>query len=116
MIYITIIVIICYCWCGLILRPFHYLTKKKNRLTIEILEKIHIFHVFLRKIKDKKLRKSNQIRNHLVLLLPPLVWLDFGCFYYLTKKINLQIDVLEKIHRFLMFQRNMKKKKLKRSY
>ena len=39
-----------------------------------------------------------------------------GRFYYLTKKIILQIEVLEKSHRFLVFLRNMKEKKLRRSY
>ena len=60
----------CYCWCGVISRLFHYLThthkkkkKKKTDLQIAILEKIHMFYVFLREIEDKKLRKSNQIKK-----------------------------------------------------
>ena len=76
----------CYCWCGLILRPFHYLTQKKKILTystVEILEKIHIFHVFLRKIKDKKLRKSNQIKKSFNII---VVWLDLWTFLPFNKE------------------------------
>ena len=57
----------CYHWCGLILGPFHYLTKKKKKtdLQIAILENTHRFLVFLRKMKANKLRRSYQMNiNH----------------------------------------------------
>ena len=54
----------CYHLCGLISRHFHYLTKKVD-LQIVILENIHKFLVFLRKMKDKKFRRSYQMNmNH----------------------------------------------------
>ena len=49
-------------------------------------------------------------------------WSDLipGPFHYLTykkkKKTNLQIAILEKTHKFLVFPRNTKEKKLRRSY
>ena len=47
------------CWCGLIPEPFHFfLTKKKKKKTnlqIAILENIHNFLMFLKKMKEKKL-------------------------------------------------------------
>ena len=49
----------CYHWCGLILGLFHYLTKKKKTdLQIVILEKTHKFFVFLRKMKEKEVKKN----------------------------------------------------------
>ena len=37
-------------------------------------------------------------------------------FYYLTKKTDLQIEILGKTHRFFVLLRNIKEKKLRRSY
>ena len=48
----------CYFWYGLILGLFHYLTKKKTDLQIVILEKTHKFFVFLRKMKEKEVKKN----------------------------------------------------------
>ena len=52
-----------YCcnWYGFILGPFHYLTKKKKKIDLQIAisKKIHRFLV----LRDKMLRKSNQMKK-----------------------------------------------------
>ena len=55
----------CYYWCGLILGPFHYLTKKKkNRLTNSNFGEYPQVYCVSKKMKEK-LRKSYQIKmNH----------------------------------------------------
>ena len=81
------------------------------------MEKTHRFLVFLRNMKKKKLRRSYQMKKSFSIIVVIVVWLDSWAFsLFILKKINLQIAILEKTHRFLVLLRKMKENKLKRSY